>query len=63
MFMARTIQKKRECFHTYLNNSILADNNDPFYKTRVLKFAEALKSHLFNLFERYWNKMNFHTMF
>lgn len=62
MFMA-PFKRNVNAFIHNLNNSILADNNDPFYKTRVLKFAEALKSQLFNLFERYWNKMNFHTMF
>lgn len=44
---------KEKWIHSYITKQHRTRKQyDPFYKTRVLEFAEALKSHLFNLFER-----------
>lgn len=44
---------KEKLIHLYITKQHRTRKQyDPFYKTRVLEFAEALKSHLFNLFER-----------
>lgn len=62
MFMV-LFKRNVNVFIYNLNNSIFVDNNDFFYKIRVLKFVEVFKSYLFNLLECYWNKMNFYIMF
>lgn len=62
MFMV-LFKRNVNVFIYNLNNSIFVDNNDFFYKIRVFKFVEVFKSYLFNLFECYWDKMNFYIMF